>query len=160
MYVDFNLLPGNSKVWIYQASGFLSDQQVESVFNDARNFVESWTAHQADLKASVSVFHNLFIVFAVDQSYNEASGCSIDKKVHFIKSVESKTGLNFFDRMNVAYRAGDNIMIDKMSNFPSLINSGKISDETLIFNNLISNLDEFKNSWVIPVAKSWLVNVI
>mgnify|MGYP003490178575 FL=1 len=31
---------------------------------------------------------NLFIVFAVDETYNDASGCSLDKKMNFVKSIE------------------------------------------------------------------------
>ncbi|MBL0340479.1 MAG: hypothetical protein IPP71_05865 [Bacteroidetes bacterium] len=90
MYVEFDTLPGSSKVWIYQASGLMNDQQVETIFNEAKVFIETWTAHQAELKASVAMFLNLFLVIAVDESFNDASGCSIDKKVHFVKHLEQK----------------------------------------------------------------------
>lgn len=160
MYVEFDSLPDSSKVWIYQASGFMDDSMTNKIFAEARNFIQSWTAHQADLKASVKVFDNLFLVFAVDESYNDASGCSIDKKVHFVKSLEIHTGLNFFDRMKIAYLDNGTIGLENMNKFSSLIDSGKVKDNTIIFNNLVSTKGEFIASWKTPFAKSWLVNVI
>ncbi|HMT28672.1 MAG TPA: ABC transporter ATPase [Bacteroidia bacterium] len=160
MYVDIDTMPGSSRIWIYQASDKMSDALVESVSENARIFIQSWTAHQADLKASFKIYNNLFLVVAVDESYNDASGCSIDKKVHFIKSVEQQTGLNFFDRMNVAYLSNDTIKIENMNNFSNLINSGQLNDQTIIFNNLVTNLSEFRESWKTPISKSWLMNLI
>ncbi len=160
MYVEFDSLPDTSKVWIYQASKIIDDSMVLQITIAARNFIQSWTAHQADLKASVKIYDNLFIVFGVDESYNDASGCSIDKKVHFVKSIEQQTGLNFFDRMKVAYINDGSIILENMNKFSSLIESGKVNDDTIIFNNLVTTKEEFDTSWKIPFSKSWLVNVI
>jgi len=160
MYVEFDSLPDTSKVWIYQASQFMDDSMTENIFAEARNFIESWTAHQADLKASVKIFDNLFVVFAVDESYNDASGCSIDKKVHFVKSMERQTGLNFFDRMKIAYLDNGSISLENMNKFSALVDSGKVSDATIIFNNLVTTKREFNTSWKTPFGKSWLVNAI
>jgi len=160
MYVEFDSLPDTSKVWIYQASQFMDDSMTENIFAEARNFIESWTAHQADLKASVKIFDNLFVVFAVDESYNDASGCSIDKKVHFVKSMERHTGLNFFDRMKIAYLDNGSISLENMNKFSALVDSGKVSDATIIFNNLVTTKREFNTSWKTPFGKSWLVNAI
>lgn len=147
-------------MWIYQASKIMSDEMVAAVEVRAKDFIQNWTAHQTDLKASVSIYHNLFIVFAVDESYNDASGCSIDKKVHFIKSIEEFTGVDFFDRMKIAYLDHDRIKLDQMNRFSSLIEDGTINTNTIIFNNLVTTLNEFRSSWKTPIANSWLVNVI
>lgn len=160
MYVEFDSLPNTSKVWIYQASKFMDSSMTEKIFAEAQNFIQSWTAHQADLKASVKIFDNLFIVFAVDETYNDASGCSIDKKVHFVKSIEQQTGLNFFDRMKIAYLDNGTIGLENMNKFSSLVDSGKVNDDTIIFNNLVTTKEEFLKSWKTPFGKSWLVNVI
>ena len=104
MLVPFHTLPPSSKVWIYQASHVLTPEQSADILKSAEEFIESWTAHQANLKAGVRMAHNAFLVFAVDESYNDASGCSIDKKVHFVKNIVQQTGINFFDRMQAAYQ--------------------------------------------------------
>ncbi len=160
MYVEFDSLPDTSKVWIYQASRFMDDAMTAQIFAEARNFIQFWTAHQADLKASVKIFDNLFIVFAVDETFNDASGCSIDKKVHFVKSIEQQTGLNFFDRMKIAYLDHGTISLENMNKFSSLVDSGRVNDDTIIFNNLVTTKEEFIKSWKTPFGKSWLVNVI
>ena len=38
----------------------------------------------------------------------------------------------------------------------SLVESGTIEKKTLTFNNLVTNVEQLENSWMIPAADSWL----
>ncbi|MBL0340480.1 MAG: hypothetical protein IPP71_05870 [Bacteroidetes bacterium] len=62
--------------------------------------------------------------------------------------------------MKVAYLDGTSIQIASMNHFSSLLQTNKISEDTLIFNNLVANLDEFKSSWKTPIKNSWLASLI
>lgn len=161
MLVPFNTLPESSKIWIYQSSRLMNDEEVQFIQNSTENFIESWTAHQADLKSGVQILFNTFILIAVDESHNDASGCSIDKKVHFLKEMEKQTGLELFNRMNFAYRTTDTeVCISPLSELNSAIQSGKLNYDTVVFNNLVTTIREMKQQWQIPLQNSWMMNFV
>jgi hypothetical protein len=37
-----------------------------------------------------------------------------------------------------------------------LIRKGKLSNDTIIFNNLVSTIEELEKNWKIPASSSWL----
>ena len=55
------------------------------------------------------VIFNRFLVVFVDEKIAQASGCSIDKSVHFVKQLEDEFHINFFDRTLIAYKEGNEI---------------------------------------------------
>jgi hypothetical protein len=63
--------------------------------------------------------------------------------------------LNFFDR-SVAYVDGDEIKTVEMLKIKSLVAEGIIQADTIIFNNLVPNIGEFKTSWQVAASASWM----
>jgi hypothetical protein len=153
--MNYESMPDNSRVWIYQSNRILSDLEVNEINKMAQHFVPSWDAHGALLAASVRVLNHLFIVILVDENVTQISGCAIDKSVAFIKRVEQQFNVNLFDRMNVAYQSDKIIEICTMQQFQELINAGKVNDQTIVFNNLVGSKKEFEINWQIPLYKSW-----
>lgn len=154
-------MPDSSRVWVYQSSRKFTPSEAVLLQTEAEQFAENWTAHQAGLKASVKVWHDRFIVFAVDESHNDASGCSIDKKVAFLKMQEQKLGTVFFERMTVAFINTDgDIETVNLNKLDSHLASGKMGPATMVFNNLVSTMGEFKSSWCIPLKDSWMKQFI
>ncbi|HSH65747.1 MAG TPA: ABC transporter ATPase, partial [Bacteroidia bacterium] len=86
-------MPSDSRLWVYQSSKLLTDTDVDKLMQQGKSFVESWTAHGAALKASFDIVYKRFIVIAVDEKQAQASGCSIDKSLAFIQSIEQEYGL-------------------------------------------------------------------
>ncbi len=78
MLVDFKSLPESSRVWIYQANRSFTDDELDQIRKEINVFIADWTAHGADLKASYEIRYKRFLILALDQSLNSASGCSID----------------------------------------------------------------------------------
>jgi hypothetical protein len=60
--------------------------KLKTSINCFSNFCIQWTAHGANLKAYGEVRHHRFIVMIVDETAAGASGCSIDKSIHFIRN--------------------------------------------------------------------------
>ena len=100
-----NLLafPDESRVWIYQADRPFDEADIQAVNEDIERFCEQWTSHNRALRALGGVMHDLFVVLVVDETRSEASGCSIDKSVAFVKSLEQKYGRRLLDRHTIAY---------------------------------------------------------
>src|SRR5690606_27655128 len=86
-------------------------------------------------------------------------GCSIDKSVYLLKEIEQETGLNLFDRLQVAYRKGDQIVVASRHEFEELVASGEITEDTIVFNNLVTSYPELETHWEVPVKESWHAKV-
>jgi hypothetical protein len=153
--MNYQSMPDSSRVWVYQSNRILNDAEVSEINKMAQHFVPSWDAHGAILSSSITVHHHLFIVILVDEQVTQISGCAIDKSVAFIKRVEQQLNIHFFDRMNVAYQKDNMIETCTMHEFQTLLNEGKVDDQTLVFNNLVSTKKEFDTNWKIPLQKSW-----
>ena len=152
--MNYQSMPEDSRVWVYQSSRILNDLEVSEIKKMAQHFVPSWDAHGALLTASISVLHNLFIVIVVDENVTQISGCAIDKSVAFIKRVEQQLNINFFDRMAIAYHRDNNIEICSLSQFQEILNEGIVDEQTIVYNNLVTSKKEFDNNWAVPLAKS------
>ena len=101
MYTEFKDLPGDARIWIYQSDRKFSDKEVEEITQKTKEFVTQWTAHGSNLTAGFEIRHGRFIIFGVDQTEVQASGCSIDASVVFIQSLEKEYDVNLLDKMNV-----------------------------------------------------------
>lgn len=118
-------------------------------------FLEQWTAHGSNLKASYEIPYQRFIVIALDQSLASASGCSIDASVHFIQSLEKKFGVALLDKMNVTYKQGEYIAYKPLADFRKMAREKAVSGSTVVFNNLVTNKHEYSHNWEVPAAESW-----
>jgi hypothetical protein len=155
MLVDFNTLPDTSRVWIYQANRTLSVDELKEIENGLKDFLQEWTAHGSDLKAGFEIRYKRFIVIALDQALNAASGCSIDTSVHYIQSLEKKYDIDLLDKMNVSYKQGDYIAYKTLIDFKKMVKQKAVSQKTVVFNNLVANKGEYKEFWEVPAAESW-----
>lgn len=149
----------HSRVWIYQADKKLTDQEVQQIQEELDKFTTGWTAHNNQLKAKGEVRHNRFLILIVDESQAGASGCSIDKSVHFMKQIEQHFNINLFDRFNLAYRDGEEIISLPRHAFEDMIKQGKINTETIVYNNMVQNLTELETKWEVPFKNSWHIQL-
>jgi hypothetical protein len=144
-----------SRVWIYQSDRVFDSEEVSRLNMELNLFVQQWTAHNVLMKATGQVLFNRFLVLVVDENQAGASGCSIDKSVHFMQTLEKAYGVNLFDRMIFAYKLGDEVHFAKSNVFADLYKSGKINDQTPVFDNLVTTLADLKTSWIKPLSSSW-----
>lgn len=156
MFIEFSEISSKAKVWIYQASDHLSQDDIIRLSEEAKLFCSQWTAHNTPLQASFKVLHEKFLVLAVDEGVNAASGCSIDSSVRFVKTIEQALGVNFFDRTQVAFLIDDHVYTTGLQSIKDEISKGKIEPETLTFNLQAQNVAEFNENWLLPVNESWM----
>lgn len=152
---DYNLLSQDTKVWIFQANRELSAKECNSIIVELQAFVNNWISHGSLLKAHFKLLNNRFIIFFADEEGDRMCGRAIDASVRFVKELESKYSLSLLDRHRIAYKAGDAIRDCSMEEFTALYEKGIITDDTLVFNNLVVSKNEFENNWMIPLSLSW-----
>ena len=155
MFVPFDTLPDTSRVWIYQANRSFSEPEVQEISKKLELFVEQWTAHGADLRASFDIKYNRFITLALDQEMNVATGCSIDASVQFIQQLEKDYQVDLLDKMNVSYKQGEFIAYKTLTDFRKMAKDKAVSPKTIVFNNLVNNKAEYISDWEVPASESW-----
>jgi hypothetical protein len=156
MFIDFNAIGSDAKVWVYQANRAFSAHEKEVIATQLRLFTEQWDSHGKALRASFELPYDHFIVLAV---YGEdaASGCSIDKSVRAIDQVQNETGIAFLDRGQVAYIDNNGaIALTTLPDIGKLIAQEIIKPDTVIFNNSVSNYTEYSTAWQIKAVDSWM----
>ena len=126
MLVAFDTLPDTARVWIYQANRSFTEAELEAIKEKLATFIEQWTAHGADLKASFDIKYKRFITIGLDQQLNAATGCSIDTSVHFIQQLEKEYEVDLMDKMNVSYKQGEFVAYKTLVDFKKMAKDGAI----------------------------------
>ena len=155
MLVEFNTLPESARVWIYQCNRSFTEAELMEIRSDLDVFLETWTAHGNNLKAGYEIKYKRFIILALDQSAQNATGCSIDASVHFIQHLEKKYDVLLLDKMNVSYKQGEFVAYKTLIDFKAMAKQKAISKNTIVFNNLVTNKGEYLEHWEVPASESW-----
>jgi len=155
MLVDFKTLPDSSRIWIYQASRTFTETELSEISSLLNEFIQNWTAHGNNLNAGYEIKYKRFLVIALDQNAQSATGCSIDASVHFILQLEKKYNVELLDKMNVSYKQGEFIAYKNLIDFKAMAKQKSISKNTIVFNNLVATKGEYKEHWEVPASESW-----
>lgn len=145
-----------TKVWVYQAPRKLETGELQTVKSKLTDFVDSWSSHGAVVNGCFEINHDQFIVVMADEASAGVSGCSIDGSVRVIKELESDLGLSLLDKSVVAFQIGSEIVTMDFREIPKAVSSGKITAETLFFDNSINTLEQFQQRWKVPAKDSWV----
>ncbi|WP_298780798.1 ABC transporter ATPase [uncultured Polaribacter sp.] len=155
MFTEYKNLPNNSRVWIYQSDREFNQEEIEFITEKSKDFINQWTRHGDDLKGSFTIKYNQFLVLAVDESFNNVSGCSIDSSVRFVQQLQNELQLDLMDKMNITFKDNEHINLVKLTDFQKFVKEKKITQETIVFNNMVNTKEDFENNWEVPAAKSW-----
>lgn len=156
MYVDFDKLPDDARVWVYQANRPLSDGEVKAIEAALKPALAQWVAHGQPLLASAFVIQNRFILVAVDEGYTLPSGCSIDSSVRTLKTIGAEVGVDFFDRSAAVQAADGSVVTYSLPEIKPAVANGLLTPDTTLFNTLVKTKAEFLADWQVRAANSWV----
>lgn len=148
-------MPEESRVWIYQADRSFTNEELAELQKRVSDFVDKWTSHSKLVNAYFEWRYNRFLILFLDEGHVAAGGCSIDSSVHFVKTLEKDFQTNMTDRMMFAFKAGNEVEVVSRFEFEKLIGDGVVTDQTIVFNNLVNTKREFDSAWEIPFNQSW-----
>ena len=154
MLVDFNTTNDQSRIWIYAAEQKLTDKQEEYIIKSISDHLQSWEAHKVPLTAGVTILENHFIVVALDESKNGASGCSIDTLQNKIQELEKELSVSLLNRLNVFCRIDDEIQC-----VPSIQLESIAKSNTLFYDLTIQKKSEL-NSYLKPISEGWCAHLL
>lgn len=144
------------RVWVYTISRLLNQEELLDLATKCRAFVSTWTAHDISLDATFEIYKNRLLIIKVNEEKYNASGCSIDKQLRFIKELENQFQVEMLNRLLVAFQNNNEVDVVKPTEIRKLLDSGKIDEETIVYNNTITDSIQLSEYWKIPLKNSWL----
>ncbi len=153
-------LSQNSKIWIFQSTRNFNSEEITEIESTLDAFMQEWNAHGAKLTAAYAIPYDRFIVLAVDENVEPASGCSIDSMTRIVKALEEKYNFGLLNRMLVSYKIEDEIFTLPLNEFKQKVKNNEIPEDASVFHNGITKLSEFEESWELPLAESWVKSLL
>ena len=153
-------LSQNSKIWIFQSTRNFNSDEITEIESTLEAFRQEWNAHGAKLTAAYAIPYDRFIVLAVDENIEPASGCSIDSMTRIIKALEEKYKFGLLNRMLVSYKIDDEIITLPLNEFKQKVKNNEIPEHASVFHNGITKLNEFEEGWELPLEESWVKSLL
>jgi len=151
MWVPFDTLPAHARLWIYGASQQLDAAQLEPML---KTFATEWTAHRQELQASATVYNQYFILLAVNEEVNAASGCSIDQATRFMLDLGQRMGINLLERRRYYIRENLKIVCYEHDAFAQALRDQRLGPHTIVADTLINKMGDLASFWK-PLGDSW-----
>lgn len=156
MYVAFELLPPEARVWVYQASRPLTESEIMATLPGLARFAEEWTSHGRTLHASATVLHQQFLVVGLDEGVAGASGCSIDASVRFVAHLEKILGVEFLDKSRLAFVRDGAVQLLSRSELRAAVAARTVAPGTLYFDSTLATKGDLDAKWPRPAGQTWL----
>ena len=153
-------LSSNSKIWIFQSTRNFNSEEINEIEQVLDAFMNEWNAHGAKLTAAYAVPYDRFIVLAVDENVEPASGCSIDSMTRIIKALEEKYNFGLLNRMLVSYKIEEEIITLPLNEFKQKVKNNEIPETASVFHNGLTSLREFEEGWELPLNESWVKTLL
>ena len=149
MICDFNSICPDSKLWIFSSKRQLSLHEQAKINNLLSKFLINWESHNKALLSSLKIFNSIFIVIAVDEKKQIATGCSIDSLYNEIKKLHHLLKLDFLDSSILHIKINENIKSISFTEIQNIVDTN-----TLFFDTTIKKKKEL-DSWLIPIKDGW-----
>ena len=159
--VDFNALPGHSRVWIFASDRPLRGEDADVLLEAVDRFLEQWKAHGAPLRSAREWRDDHFLVIGVDPTAEQASGCSIDGLFRALKALEKEIGSSIVTSGLIFFRdrAGQVRSVTR-EEFSNLGANGEVDGDTEVFDLSVTSLGEWRARFASHAAHSWHSSLI
>jgi hypothetical protein len=155
MYIPFQDMPPQARIWVYQASRSLTAPELDQIKQTLSQSCQAWEAHGAPLQASFEIKFNQLIVVAVNEAMNAASGCSIDTSTRWFKSLGEAFQVDFFSR-DVAVVRDEHVELLALGQLKSAVEAGQLTREDQIITPLLQNVGQYRSEWLSTAEQSYL----
>jgi len=159
MFLPFENLPAESRVWIYTGSKPFTEKETETITTLLNAFCEQWAAHGHPLQSSFQILENQFVVMAVNEDFHNPSGCSIDSSVGVMRKIHETTGIDLLDRKRVPFLINQKIELIPLAHLKIQFQQGMLQSSSLTFNTLATTKHQLEN-WKLPAESSWLAKYL
>jgi hypothetical protein len=162
MNIPFDQMPSTARAWVYTANRILTPAESTLLLERLQPFLTEWSSHGTPLKAAAQILDQAIVIVAVENGFEAASGCSIDKSVRILKDLEQEIGISLFDRLQILYKkqltASAEVL--PLPLFKNKLAAGEINAEGWIANTQVATVGELKSELWKEVKNSWLAKFL
>lgn len=154
MLVEYNKINENSRIWIFTSDRKITQTQGEKINNLLSNFLANWQSHKSPLFAGYNIFKSFFLVIALDENQNPASGCSIDLLYKEILKIETSLNISFTNRLKICIDDNDiikSVLLNELKKHADL--------ESLFYDTTI-NIKKDLKELLKPINQGWCKNYL
>ncbi len=152
----FDALPDDARCWIFGASAPVDDIDDQRLLAAVDGFLLQWKAHGAPLTASRDWRDEHFLVIAVDQNQEGASGCSIDGLFRTLKGLETVIGASLIEGGLVHFRDPMGLVhAVRRDDFVLLVKHGEVNADTPVFDTTLATLGDYRTKFERRARDSW-----
>ncbi|MEP6989974.1 MAG: hypothetical protein ABJA80_03520 [bacterium] len=155
--VPFETLPDSARVWIFGSDQPLAEPGTKALLDGVDLHLADWKAHGAPLTVARQWRDGRFLVVAVDQSTEGATGCSIDGLFRVLQQLEREAGSSLVGGGRVFYRDSNAaVQSAARDEVAALAASGGITKDTVVFDTSIVDLGTFRACFERRAKDSWV----
>ncbi len=156
MFIPFETLPADAKVWIYPAQETLTPHQESIVMEHTHNFIDQWTTHGEPVSASFKVLEHRFLVIAAIENAAGPSGCSIDSQVHFVQKLENTLHISLTERGSIPVEKEDGeITSMSLEEFRKEISEGILAPNRFFYDISIQSINGLREQFKLKIEQGW-----
>ncbi len=155
MFVAFDQLPEDSKVRIYIADRALSQSESETLIQKVEPFLARWKSEGKEFQSGYQFLENQILVFGCTSYGFAISGCAMDALLKTVKKWGEGFGVDFTTVPKFYYRHDNLIKSVNMADFKVAVNNGEVLADTIVLDNTIQSLADYKQRFELPASKCW-----
>ena len=156
MFVPFNSLPDDSRVWIYLADRKFTKEEVAIISEALASFSNRWMVHGTPLRSSFDILFGQVIILAADEKSTGVSGCSIDDSVRTMKELGKVLNSDFFDRTLVAFRKDQHLVTIRLPELKLKLKDGVWDNKSYVANTLVQTKGDWDRNGFVAAELTWL----
>ena len=154
--VGFNDLQDSARIWVFASDRPLVGNEAARLLSEVDRFLDGWAAHGAELTCARDWRDDRFLIIAVDEGVNAASGCSIDGLFRILKGLEPTIGASLLGGDNVFYRdESGSVSSATRDTFSELGIAGAVHGGTRVFDPTVTRMHHFRQHFETDAAHSW-----
>ena len=108
------------------------------------------------MQCSAEILYDQFLILAVEEALQRATGCAVDASVQFIRELEQALQVDLLDRTHIAFRHGEANLLIPLDQLKAKIQQGTIVADMLTFDNTIVKKGALTHRWLVRAQDSWL----
>jgi hypothetical protein len=155
MYIPFQEMPDQARIWVYQASRSLQASEIDQITQTITEACHAWEAHGAPLQAFFEIRYEQVIIVAVNEAMNAASGCSIDASTRWFKSLGESFQVDFFNR-DLAVVRNEQVALFGLGQLKSSVEAGNLHPSDQIITPLLQTVKQYRDAWTSKAEESYL----
>jgi hypothetical protein len=154
--VPFEKLNDTARIWVFASDQPLTGEGAARVLGEVDQFLGQWAAHGAPLTCAREWRDDHFLLVAVDERANAASGCSIDGLFLALKALEPVVGSSLVGGDKVFYRdeSGSVVAVTRDA-FSELAATGAVHGGTRVFDTTVTSVRDMRDHFETDAARSW-----